>query len=73
MIGFILLIGLIIPAIVFLQGDLGTCLIILGIFLLMFIASPILKTDKFKTFIFLAVVGTIGLMGIYIIKGHILT
>ena len=42
-IGFILLIGLIMPVIVFLQGDLGTCLIILGIFIILFLASPILK------------------------------
>lgn len=73
MIGFILLIGLIIPVIVFFQGDLGTCLIILGIFVVMFLASPILKIDKFRTSIFLFIVGIIGVMGVYIIKGNLLT
>lgn len=73
MIGWILLIGLIMPVIVFFQGDLGTCLIILSIFAVMFLASPILKIDKFKTIIFLMVVGLIGLVGVYVIKGHILT
>jgi len=72
-IGFILLIGLIMPVIVFLQGDLGTCLIILGIFAVMFIASPVLKIDKFKTCIFMLIVGLIGVLGIYSIKGYILT
>lgn len=73
MIGFILLIGLIMPVIVFLQGDLGTCLIILGIFMVLFLSSPILKIDKFRTIIFLSVVGVIGILGIYAIKGHVLT
>lgn len=73
MIGFILLIGLIMPVIVFLQGDLGTCLIILGIFIVLFLSSPILKIDKFRTVVFLSIVGAIGILGIYAIKGHILT
>ncbi|MBE6144219.1 MAG: FtsW/RodA/SpoVE family cell cycle protein [Firmicutes bacterium] len=73
MIGFILGAGLIMPVIVFLQGDLGTSLIILGIFFVMFISSPILKIDKFKTIIFLFIVGVIGIIGVYSIKGHILT
>lgn len=72
-IGGILFVGLLMPVIVFLQGDLGTSLIILGIFALMFIASPILKIDKFRTIIFLFIVGTIGLVGVYFWKGHILT
>lgn len=73
MIGWILLIGLIIPIIVFLQGDLGTCLIILGIFFVMFISSPILKLDKFRTLVFLLIVGLIGIIGMFAIKGYILT
>ena len=67
-IGGILFVGLLMPVIVFLQGDLGTSLIILGIFALMFIASPILKIDKFRTIIFLFIVGTIGLVGVYLWK-----
>jgi len=72
-IGFVLLVGLIMPVIVFLQGDLGTCLIILGIFSVMFLASPIQKKDKFKTCIFMLIVGLIGVIGIYSLKGYILT
>jgi len=73
MIGWILLIGLIMPVIVFFQGDLGTCLIILGIFFVMFISSPILKIDKFRTSVFLLIVGLIGIVGVFSIKGHLLT
>lgn len=73
MIGFILLVSLVIPLIVFFQGDLGTCLIILGIFAFMFIASPIFKIEKFKTIIFLIIVGIIGITGVYSKKGYILT
>ena len=72
-IGGILLVGLFMPIIVFLQGDLGTSLIILGIFALMFIASPILKIDKLKTILFLIIVGMVGLFGVYLWKGRVLT
>jgi Bacterial cell division membrane protein len=48
LIGFILFIGCLFPFIVLYQKDLGTGTILLGIFGIMFLASPILKIDKFK-------------------------
>ena len=40
--------GLIFPAIVFLQKDLGTAMILFGIFAVMYIFSPITKSEKIK-------------------------
>lgn len=48
MIGFILIIGILFPAIVFLEKDLGTAIILLLIFGILFLTSPILKSDKVK-------------------------
>lgn len=48
MIGFILIIGMLFPAIVFLEKDLGTAIILLLIFGILFLTSPILKSDKVK-------------------------
>ncbi|MBR3523425.1 MAG: FtsW/RodA/SpoVE family cell cycle protein [Bacilli bacterium] len=42
----ILIAGFLIPAIVFVQKDIGTCAIIAGSFLAMFIFSPLSKKDK---------------------------
>ena len=50
LIGIIVAVGCIFPLIVFFQKDLGTAIILLSIFTVMFIASPILKTEKLKTF-----------------------
>lgn len=40
--------GLIFPALVFLQKDLGTAIILFGIFAVMFIFSPITRSEKIK-------------------------
>ena len=48
MIGKLLLVAMVIPAIVFLQKDLGTLLIMFTIIFVMFLASPILKIEKLK-------------------------
>jgi len=56
-IGKLLIIALIIPAIVFLQKDLGTLLITLFIIGMMFLASPILKIEKLKYGALLIIVG----------------
>ena len=67
-----LLIALIIPAIIVLQKDFGTFLITLFIVGMMFLASPILKIDKIKTFILLLVLGALALLVIYLKQGYIL-
>ena len=64
MIGKIVIIALAIPAIVFLQKDLGTLLIMLIIIFVMFLSSPILKIEKLKYGAFLLLIGTIA-FGIY--------
>ncbi|MBR3199048.1 MAG: FtsW/RodA/SpoVE family cell cycle protein [Bacilli bacterium] len=71
-IGRILIIALIIPAIIVLQKDLGTLLITLFIIAMMFLASPILKTDKFKTIILMIGLLIAGLLVIYMVRGYIL-
>lgn len=72
-IGMILFTGLFSAVIIFLQKDLGTMMIITVIFGVMFLASPILKTDKLKTIGLLVVVGVIGVLGMIAIKGYVLT
>ncbi|HHW68756.1 MAG TPA: FtsW/RodA/SpoVE family cell cycle protein [Tenericutes bacterium] len=73
MIGIILIVGMVIPVIVFLQKDLGTMLIMVSIFAVMFWFSPVLKEEKFKT-IMLGIVLCIAACFIMLItKGYILT
>lgn len=48
LIGIIIGIGLLFPALVFLQKDLGTTIIMFTIFATLFFASPILKSEKFQ-------------------------
>lgn len=67
-----LLISMIIPAIIVLQKDFGTLLIVLFIIGMMFLASPILKIDKIKTFLFMLVLGGLALLVIYNVQGYIL-
>ena len=73
MIGMILLVGLFSAAIIFFQKDLGTMMIIVAIFGVMFLASPLLKEDKLKTIGLLLVVGLVGVLGMKAIKGYVLT
>lgn len=73
MIGMILFVGLFSAAIIFLQKDLGTMMIIVAIFGVMFLASPILKTEKIKTIGLLIVVAGVAMLGMKAIKGYILT
>lgn len=61
-IGKLVIIALIIPAIILFQKDFGTLLITLFIVGVMFIASPILKIEKLKYFVFLLVFGIIGIV-----------
>lgn len=68
MIGKIMLAALMIPAIVFLQKDLGTLLILLTIVAIMLIASPILKIEKFKYALLLIILAVLGL-SVYTITG----
>lgn len=72
-IGIILAVGLFNSVIIFLEKDLGTMLIQAIIFIVMFLASPILKQEKTKTIIFLLIIGICGLLIIKNQKGYILS
>ena len=71
-IGRILFLSSVIPAIIVLQKDFGTLLIILTIIFVMFIGSPILRKDKFKTFLIVFSVICLGVFVVYIKQGYIL-
>lgn len=72
MIGKILVAAFAIPAIVFLQKDLGTLLIILLIVGTMLLSSPILKVEKLKYFVFLIGLSIAALTVYTITSGEIL-
>lgn len=72
-IGLILVIGLFNSIIIFLEKDLGTMLILVSIFMVLFLSSPILKQEKRKTIIFLIIVAICGLIVIKNQKGYILS
>lgn len=65
--------GLIFPILVFLQKDLGTAIILFGIFIVMFLSSPISSKEKFKSTIILCVIGVIGLLTMLNFAGYILS
>lgn len=73
MVAIILIVGLLIPIIVFLQKDFGTMLILLMIFFCLFFASPILRFEKFKIFVFLIGLGIVGCSLMMMVKGYILS
>lgn len=56
MIAIILFVGCFFPAIIFMQHDLGTMLVIAAIFGCLFLASPILRTEKFKMLLLLGII-----------------
>lgn len=65
--------GLIFPILVFLQKDLGTAIILLGIFVVLFLFSPISKQEKFKSAIIVSIIGIIGLLTMLNFAGYVLS
>lgn len=73
LIGIILLIGILFPILIFIQKDLGTMLILVGIFGVLFLGSPIQKEEKIRTIFFLFVTFILACF-VYVAKtGSILT
>lgn len=72
-IAIILFVGLTLPAVIFLQKDLGTMFIMVCIFFVMFFASPILKIEKLKTIGLLCVLGVIACLMLIVKNGQILS
>lgn len=65
--------SLIFPILVFLQKDLGTAVILFGIFIVMFFASPISKQEKIKSALILLVIGIVGILTMLNFAGYILS
>ena len=72
-IGILLLIFLLIPALTFIQKDLGSSLIMLAIFGVMFLASPIKRIDKLRTIALIFMLGVIGISIIILKQGYLLS
>lgn len=72
-IGLLLFVGLLIPALTFLQKDLGSVLIMAGTFGVLFIFCPIKRSDKFKTAGLGIVFLILALAVMVLIKGYLLT
>lgn len=60
--GKILCLCLIIPVLVFFQKDAGTAIILFGIFISIYLASPISMKEKFKSIFLIIIIGIIGLI-----------
>lgn len=69
----ILIVGLLLPIIIFLQKDFGTMFILLMTFGILFIASPILRLDKFRAIVAMIILACVGMLGMYLGKGYILS
>lgn len=67
------IVGALLPAVVFLQKDLGTAIILLVIFLILFIFGPMLLKDKFQTILLVSIVGALGIFIMYNIQGYVLS
>lgn len=70
---FLFLIGLIIPAFVFFQRDVGTMLIQLSIFGMVYLLSPILSKEKWKTLGIVLIGAVFLLLCLYAYRGYIFT
>lgn len=66
-------IGLIIPALVFMQKDLGTTIIQLSIFGVIYLLSPILPKEKWKIIGGLGALLVVFLLAVYAYKGEVLS
>ena len=64
MIGKIIIVGITFPILVILQKDLGTALIMLIIFGVLFLFSPIMKIDKLRSIVFL---GALAVLAVFIV------
>ena len=72
-IGVIIFVGLSFPAIVFLQKDLGTAIILLGIFSVLFLYSPILRKEKLNITVLVTAIAIIAGFCFLAITGYLLS
>lgn len=69
----IILIGISLPVIVFMQKDLGTAIVLVSIFLVLFITSPISRQEKINSSAILIIFIFIGGLLIFSVKGYLLS
>ncbi len=69
----IIFVGVLIPGIVFLQKDLGTAIVLVGIFMSMFLTSPIPKREKTNSLAILIIVVFVAGLIMYSVKGYLLS
>ena len=69
----IIFVGLSIPAIVFMQKDLGTAIVLIGIFLSMYLTSPISRQEKINSLAVIVIIAFVGGLLIYSVKGYLLS
>lgn len=69
----IVFVGLIFPVIVFLQKDLGTAMILLGVFICLFLFSPISRKEKTSVSVIVIVIGIIAAFSFLSITGYLLS
>lgn len=73
MLGIIFIVGIIYPLIVFSQKDLGTAMILLSIFGIMFLTSPVLRKEKWIWIGRIFLLGVMGILIMWNVKGYILS
>ncbi len=71
--GKVLCLCLIFPVIVFFQNDAGTAIILFGIFMSIYLASPISSKEKIKSILYIAIVGIIGILFMIKFSGKFLS
>lgn len=67
------MLGVIFPIVVFFQRDLGTAIILLGIFTFLFFSSPMKTKRKFQMIIILIVCGILAAIGFMSFSGSVLS
>lgn len=73
MFGYIFACGTIFPIIIFTQRDMGTMFVLLSIFAVMFLASPILRKEKASMVVFGLVLLLVAILIIFVVAGNIFT
>lgn len=66
-------IGLLMPAIVFMQGDLGTALILMGISGILYLFGPLDNKKKFKYLGCMVALAIVGAVGLFSVRGYLLS
>ena len=69
----IIFIGISIPGIVFLQKDLGTAIVLFGIFFVLYLTSPIPRQEKINSLAILIIVIFIAGLIMYSVRGYLLS